>query len=159
MVGRGKRCYGTRWDLNQWEVFVPSHLVPFSSGSCLVPFCSVSPSPVVSRSVPSCSISSRPVPFRPILSHSILYNPAPYCPVLLQPILSHPIPSHSFPYYLFPSRAVPSRTVHLSNSIEPHAVPSRIRRNGIEAEDGTEINSTELDRTGRAGKKRRLNER
>ena len=52
---------------------------------------------------------------------------------------------------------IPSRIVHLSNSIELHAAPSRIGRNGIE-DNGMEINSTELDRTGRVGKKR-LHER
>ena len=52
---------------------------------------------------------------------------------------------------------IPSRIVHLSNSIELHAAPSRIGRNGIEDSE-MEINSTELDRTGRVGKKR-LHER
>ena len=53
---------------------------------------------------------------------------------------------------------IPSRIVHLSNSIELHAGPSRIGRNGIE-EDGMEINSTELDRKGRVEKKGMLHER
>ena len=51
---------------------------------------------------------------------------------------------------------IPSRIVHLSNSIELHAVPSRIGRNGIE-DNGKEINSTE--RTERDGlEKKRLHE-
>ena len=53
---------------------------------------------------------------------------------------------------------ISSRIVHLSNSIELHAAPSRIGRNGIE-DNGMEINSTELDRTGRVGKKGCMRER
>ena len=53
-----------------------------------------------------------------------------------------------------PSRLVSSTCQILLSSTLPHPVG----RNGIE-KDGMEINSTEMDRTGRVGKKGRLHER